>query len=112
MKKGGETRKEVGVNSWLTMIAASLENLGQESKVFVLGYETDSLIQPGISLRSIVTSYDWNFIKIEIYKGTILATLHAALWPVYLLNIATSIDNPLANARTRCEKERGSYFTA
>ena len=51
-----------------------------------------------------VWSYAWSFVKLEILKRTVLATLWSALWPVYLLKMATSIDNPFAVARNRSEK--------
>jgi hypothetical protein len=78
--------------------------MGQESEVFALRYEMDALLALGKSLQDMVSSYAWSFVKLEILKRTVLATLWSALWPVYLLKMATSIDNPFAMARNRSEK--------
>jgi len=78
--------------------------LGQDSEVFALRYEMDALLELGNSLKSMVSSYAWSYVKLEILKRTVLATLGSALWPVYLLKMATSIDNPFAVARNRSEK--------
>lgn len=51
-----------------------------------------------------VSSYAWSYVKLEIFKRTVLATLWSALWPVYLLKVATSVDNPFSVARNRSEK--------
>jgi len=51
-----------------------------------------------------VSSYAWSYVKLEILKRTVLATLWSALWPVYLLKVATSVDNPFSVARNRSEK--------
>jgi thioesterase domain-containing protein len=64
----------------------------------------DSLMELGVSLKSMVSSYAWSFLKLEILKRTVLATLWSALWPVYLLKMAASIDNPFSKARNRSEK--------
>jgi len=78
--------------------------LGQDSEVFALRYEMEALLELGTSLQNMVSSYAWSFVKLEILKRTVLATLWSALWPVYLLKMATSIDNPFAVARNRSEK--------
>jgi hypothetical protein len=64
----------------------------------------EALLELGRSLKSMVSSYAWSFVKMDILKRTVLATLWSALWPVYLLKMATSIDNPFAVARNRSEK--------
>lgn len=51
-----------------------------------------------------VSSYAWSYVKLEILKRTVLASLWSALWPVYLLKMATSVDNPFSIARNRSEK--------
>jgi hypothetical protein len=43
-------------------------------------------------------------VKLEILKRTVLASLWSALWPVYLLKMATSLDTPFAVAKHRSEK--------
>lgn len=100
-------RVTIGVNGWLTSkedIIKPWRSLGQASEVFALRYEMDALIELGTSLKSMVSSYAWSYVKLEILKRTVLASLWSALWPVYLLKMATSIDNPFGLARTRSEK--------
>ncbi|KAH8593349.1 hypothetical protein B0O99DRAFT_688925 [Bisporella sp. PMI_857] len=100
-------RVTVGINGWLNSkddVIKPWRTLGPDSEVFALRYEMDALVQLGTSLENMVSSYAWSAVKIEILKRTVLATLWAALWPVYLLKIATSIDNPFSVARNRSEK--------
>jgi hypothetical protein len=97
----------IGINGWLTSkddVIKPWRVLGPDSEVFALRYEMDALLELGNSLKSMVSSYSWSFIKLEILKRTVLATLWSALWPVYLLKMAASIDNPFAVARNRSEK--------
>ncbi|CZT42262.1 related to DUF726 domain protein [Rhynchosporium secalis] len=100
-------RVTIGVNGWLNDkddVVQPWRVLGRETEVFALRYEMDALITLGTSLQDIVSSYAWSFVKVEILKRTVLASLWSALWPVYLLKMATSIDNPFAVARNRSEK--------
>jgi len=100
-------RVTIGINGWLNGkddVVKPWRVLGRESEVFALRYEMEALIALGTSLENMVSSYAWSFVKVEILKRTVLATLWSALWPVYLLKMATSIDNPFAVARNRSEK--------
>ncbi|KAL2017660.1 hypothetical protein VTK56DRAFT_1874 [Thermocarpiscus australiensis] len=63
-----------------------------------------SLLGLGKSLQELVSSYAWNTVKVEILKRTVLATLWSALWPAYLLSIASTVDNPFSLAKNRSEK--------
>ncbi|KAM7193578.1 Protein of unknown function (DUF726) domain containing protein [Naviculisporaceae sp. PSN 640] len=100
-------RVTIGVNGWLTEekdITGPWEFLGDDSEVFALRYEVDSLMGLGQSLKDLVSSRSWNFVKAEILKRTVLATLWSALWPAYLLSAAAGVDNPFSLARNRSEK--------
>lgn len=100
-------RVTIGINGWLNSkedVIKPWRILGQDSEVFALRYEINALIELGNSLKSMVSSYAWSMVKVEILKRTVLATLWSALWPVYLIKMATSIDNPFAVARNRSEK--------
>ena len=100
-------RVTVGVNGWLKDeydVIKPWKVLGSDSEVFALRYEMGALIELGTSLDTMVSSYTWSVVKMEILKRTVLATLFSALWPVYLLSMATSIDNPFSVARNRSEK--------
>ena len=105
-----ETRRlrvTIGINGWLKSKEDACKPwrvLGQDSEVFALRYEVDALLALGNSLQTMVSSYAWSFVKVEILKRTVLATLWSALWPIYLLQMATAIDNPFNMARNRSEK--------
>ncbi|CZR53986.1 uncharacterized protein PAC_03869 [Phialocephala subalpina] len=100
-------RVTIGINGWLTAqddVVKPWRVLGRDSEVFALRYEMEALLTLGSSLQNMVSSYAWSYVKLEILKRTVLASLWAAIWPVYLLKMATSIDNPFAVARNRSEK--------
>ncbi|CAG8953858.1 hypothetical protein HYFRA_00006751 [Hymenoscyphus fraxineus] len=105
-----ETRRlrvTIGINGWLNTkedIVRPWRVLGRDSETFALRYEIDALLELGNSLKDMVSSYAWSFVKVEILKRTVLATLLSALWPVYLLKMATSLDTPFAVAKHRSEK--------
>jgi hypothetical protein len=100
-------RVTIGVNGWLRSkddVGKPWRVLGRESEVFALRYEMDALLELGNSMQTMVTSYAWSYVKLEILKRTVLATLWYALWPIAILKMATSIDNPFSVARNRSEK--------
>lgn len=100
-------RVTIGVNGWLKArddVARPWRVLGRESEVFALRYEMDALLELGTSMQTMVSSYAWSYVKLEILKRTVLATLWYALWPLAILKMATSIDNPFSVARIRSEK--------
>ena len=100
-------RVTIGINGWLTSkedVLKPWRSLGDSTEVFALRYEMEALLELGNSLQNMVSSYAWSYIKIEILKRTVLATLWSALWPIYLVKMATSIDNPFAVAKSRSEK--------
>ena len=105
--QGRRLRVTVGINGWLDTkedVMKPWRVLGRDTEVFALRYEMEALLTLGQSLQNMVSSYAWSFIKLEILKKTVLATLWSAIWPVYLLKMATSIDSPFALARDRSEK--------
>ncbi|RYP83303.1 hypothetical protein DL770_005420 [Monosporascus sp. CRB-9-2] len=100
-------RVTIGINGWLTSdgdVTKPWRCLGGESEVFALRYEMKSLLALGAGLESLVTSYAWSAIRMEILRRTVLATLWAALWPVHLVSMASNLDNPFSLARNRSEK--------
>ncbi|KAK7962652.1 uncharacterized protein PG986_003477 [Apiospora aurea] len=100
-------RVTIGVNGWLKEAADVTKPwraLGDESEVFALRYEMDSLLSLGSELTELASSYAWGAIKTEILKRTVLVSLWSALWPAYLVGMATNIDNPFSLARNRSEK--------
>lgn len=100
-------RVTIGVSGWLKEAADVTKPwraLGDESEVFALRYEMESLLTLGSEFTELVSSYAWGAIKTEILKRTVLVTLWSALWPAYLIGMATNIDNPFSLARNRSEK--------
>jgi MFS family permease len=100
-------RVTIGINGWLDVkedIVRPWRVLGRDSEVFALRYEMDALLTLGHSLKDMVSSYAWSYVKLEILKRTVLASLWSALWPVYLLKMATSLDTPFSVAKHRSEK--------
>ncbi|KAK5627009.1 hypothetical protein RRF57_002724 [Xylaria bambusicola] len=100
-------RVTIGINGWLEAeddVMKPWRVLGDESEVFALRYEMNSLMSLGEQLRALVGSATWSVVRAEILKRTVLVTLQGALWPILLLNSASSIDNPFSLARNRSEK--------
>lgn len=100
-------RVTVGVNGWLKSeddITKPWMGLGDDSEVFALRYEMDRLLSLGGALDNLVSSYAWKSFKTEILRRTVLASISAALWPAYVISMATSVDNPFNLARNRSEK--------
>ncbi|KAI9742204.1 MAG: hypothetical protein M1818_004104 [Claussenomyces sp. TS43310] len=100
-------RVTIGINGWLNTkedVIKPWRILGGDSEVFALRYEMDALLQLGASLKDMVSSYAWSYAKVEILKRTVLASIWTALWPIWLLKVASNIDNPFAVARNRSEK--------
>lgn len=73
-------RVTIGVNGWLNAkddVVKPWRVLGRDSEVFALRYEMKALLELGESLQSMVSSYAWSFVKLEILKRTVLATVGA-----------------------------------
>ncbi|KAK3935933.1 hypothetical protein QBC46DRAFT_420992 [Diplogelasinospora grovesii] len=108
--KNKDTRRlrvTIGVNGWLNHksdITKPWRYLSDDSEVFALRYEMKPLLALGQSLEGLVSSYAWSMVKVEILKRTVLATLWSALWPAYLLSVASNVDNPFSLAKNRSEK--------
>ncbi|KAF3764590.1 DUF726-domain-containing protein, partial [Cryphonectria parasitica EP155] len=109
-KEGKDVRRlrvTVGINGWLLSedgVTEPWRILSDETEAFALRYEVQSLLKLGSALEDMVSSYAWNFLKIEILRRTVLATLWAALWPVQILKLAASVDNPWNLAKNRSDK--------
>ncbi|KAF5234433.1 hypothetical protein FAUST_7615 [Fusarium austroamericanum] len=100
-------RVTIGINGWLRDeddVTKPWRVLGDDSEVFALRYEMKSLIALGHALRTMVESFAWKKVKLEILKRTVFATLLAALWPIQLLAVASNVDNPFGHAHNRSRK--------
>ena len=63
-----------------------------------------ALLDLGAALESMVTSLAIGYIKTEIIRRAVAASLYAALWPIALLQFARVVDNPFSVAKARAEK--------
>lgn len=100
-------RVTIGINGWLNTkddVTKPWRALGDDSEAFALRYEMRSLLGLGKTLQGLVSSAGWNYVKVEILKRTVLATLWSALWPAYLMSMAAAVDNPFSLAKNRSEK--------
>ncbi|KAM0203480.1 hypothetical protein ACHAPA_009949 [Fusarium lateritium] len=100
-------RVTIGINGWLhdeDDVTKPWRILSDDTEVFALRYEMKSLIALGHALRTMVESFAWKKLKMEILKRTVFATLLAALWPIQLLAAASNIDNPFGHAHNRSRK--------
>ncbi|KAI0190567.1 hypothetical protein F4808DRAFT_444514 [Astrocystis sublimbata] len=100
-------RVTIGINGWLDSaddVVAPWRALPQTTEVFALRYEMASLLALGAQLRRLVHSAAWNYLRVELLKRTVLATVQGALWPLTLLSSASALDNPFTLARNRSDK--------
>ncbi|KAF4461706.1 hypothetical protein FALBO_11489 [Fusarium albosuccineum] len=100
-------RVTIGINGWLHSeedVTKPWRIMNDDSEVFALRYEMKTLIELGHALRTLVESFAWKTLKLEILKRTVLATLLAALWPIQLLATASNVDNPFNHAHNRSRK--------
>ncbi|KAI5864867.1 DUF726-domain-containing protein [Durotheca rogersii] len=100
-------RVTIGINGWLVSeedVTKPWRVLGDETEVFALRYEMKSLMALGDQLKDMAASAMWVAVRSEILRRTVLATLKGALWPIFLLSSASSVDNPFSLARNRSEK--------
>jgi hypothetical protein len=100
-------RVTIGINGWLHSeqdVTKPWRIMSDDSEVFALRYEMKTLIALGHALRTLVESFAWKKLKLEILKRTVLATLLAALWPIQLLAAASNVDNPFNHAYNRSRK--------
>ena len=100
-------RVTIGITGWLTdpnEVILPWKALNENSEVYALRWEMDALMDLGSSLQEVLKSYAWSYVKLEIIKRTVLASLWAAIWPVALLRAARVIDNPFSIAKHRSEK--------
>ena len=101
-------RVTIGISGWLTNpedVVVPWRCLDtQASQIYALRWETNALLDLGVSLKKILESYAWSYLKLELLKRALLPMLYSALWPVMLLRVATVVDNPYSIARRRSRK--------
>jgi hypothetical protein len=106
-KRERRLRVTIGINGWLNTeddITRPWRVLGPDTEVFALRYEMKALLALGSAMQDLVRSYAWKYVKAQIIKHTVLVTLKAAMWPLQILAMASSMDNPFKRASNRSEK--------
>ncbi|KAK6504678.1 hypothetical protein TWF481_006617 [Arthrobotrys musiformis] len=97
----------IGISGWITSPSHFItpwRSLSSHSEVYALRWESTALMDLGNALTTLLKSYGFAYLKIEILKRTVLATLMMALWPIALLRIGQVVDNPFNIVKTRAEK--------
>ncbi|KAK3946207.1 hypothetical protein QBC46DRAFT_335646 [Diplogelasinospora grovesii] len=100
-------RVVLGISGWLTGetdVVNPWRALGDQSEVYAVRWELESLLKMGNSLETVVKSTAWSMAKKEIIARTIFASLFEALWPLGLLRISKIIDNPWSMCMVRADK--------
>ncbi|KAJ7581215.1 DUF726-domain-containing protein [Mycena floridula] len=95
------------VSGWLASpddIAKPWEVFDDTSDTFALRWEVEALEQLSDALFTLVKSHAMKYVKIEILKRTVFASLMAAMSPIALLKIGQVIDNPWMNAKALAVK--------
>ncbi|KAK6360198.1 hypothetical protein TWF730_006349 [Orbilia blumenaviensis] len=97
----------IGISGWITSpqhFVTPWRSLSSHTDVYALRWESTALMDLGTALTSMLKTYGFAYLKIEIIKRTVLATLMAAMWPILLLKVGKVVDNPFNIAKTRAEK--------
>ncbi|KAF3910627.1 hypothetical protein ABW21_db0204605 [Orbilia brochopaga] len=94
---GWITTPEDFENPWRTLNADSTD-------IYALRWETTALMDLGTAMNTMLKTYAFAYLKIEIIKRTVLASLMAAMWPIALLKVGKVVDNPFNIAKLRAEK--------
>ncbi|EON64559.1 hypothetical protein W97_03792 [Coniosporium apollinis CBS 100218] len=100
-------RVAIGISGWITDpqdVVKPWRVISQSTEGFALRWELEALMNLGNAIKTMVSSYAWNYAKKEIIKRTVFAALSAALWPLGLLKVGKIVDNPFSIAKTRSEK--------
>jgi hypothetical protein len=101
-------RVAIGVTGWIvsspTEITTPWRVLGEGVQAFALRWEVQALTDLGEALRGTVRSCAVGFVRGEIIRQTVFATLYSALWPVALVKAGRLVDNPYSIASRRAEK--------
>ncbi|KAJ6260148.1 hypothetical protein Dda_4371 [Drechslerella dactyloides] len=98
----------IGISGWITTpedFETPWRTLNSDSTdIYALRWETTALMDLGSALNTMLKTYAFAYLKIEIIKRTVLASLMAAMWPIALLKVGKVVDNPFNIAKLRAEK--------
>lgn len=74
------------------------------SSPHALKYDPESLLAVGRIVDNLISSRALGYVKREVIKHTVLATLYSSLWPLGLLRYAAMLDNPFSHAVSMSHK--------
>lgn len=101
-------RVAIGITGWLVShkseITRPWRSFGRGLEAYALRWEVAALLDLGKSLETILSTAAFNFLRYELLKRTVFATMYAALWPIGLVKAAGVIDNPFSIAKIRSDK--------
>lgn len=101
-------RVAIGISGWLTDEKEIIDPWhvfqGSSIEPFALRWEVNSLLDLGISISTVLKSYAWSIAKTELVRHTIFGVLLAGLWPLGLIKLAGTLDNPFSIAKARSDK--------
>lgn len=106
-KLESKLRVTVCISGWLTQddqVKSPWMTFNDSANVYALRWEMKALLELGSAIETLVRQYAIGYIKSEIIKRTVLASLWSALWPLGLLKFARIVDNPFNVAKNRSEK--------
>lgn len=89
---GALVYKSEAIQPWQALETTHIEG-------FALRWETEALLELGTSVNTVLQKYAWDFAKLQV-----VSIFLAGLWPLGLLQIATSLDNPFSVAKNRSDK--------
>jgi hypothetical protein len=94
----------IGFLRSLPEITSPLSVLPALSTPHALRFDPPSFLAIGRIANDMVTSRALGYVKSEIIKRTLLATLYSSLWPLGLLKYASMLDNPFHHALSVAQK--------
>ncbi|KAJ6008471.1 hypothetical protein N7540_012447 [Penicillium herquei] len=101
-------RVTIGVTGWVkeeSDFVVPWRVIGADSEVFALRWETESLMNLGNAISSLVTSAAWSVAGRQVLAHTVFSTLMSAVMlPLGLMKVARVVDNPFSVAKARADK--------
>lgn len=101
-------RVTIGVTGWVKEepdFVIPWRVIGPDSEVFALRWETESLMNLGNAISSLVTSAAWSVAGRQVLARTVFsAIMSAVMLPLGLMKVARVVDNPFSVAKARADK--------
>ncbi|KAI8817608.1 DUF726-domain-containing protein [Fimicolochytrium jonesii] len=103
----GRVNVLICISGWLTDkkdVSAPWNIFNESSDVYALKWEVSALLALGNALSAMIKSQAIAYVKGEILKRTVLASLMTAMWPLGLVKVGKLLDNPWNNAKSLANK--------